>query len=130
MTPPGRPGDLPLFVYGTLRSGGSQAHLLGPAARAEAWVQGTLWDLPAGYPALQLAGDGKVWGERVAPVGEALLSVLDVYEGVPEGLYQRVIVDLRAGGRVEPAWAWVMADPRVRHGRVLPSGRWRTFRAR
>lgn len=125
-----RPGDLPLFVYGTLRSDGSQAHLLGPRRRTEASVQGTLWDLPAGYPALQLAGEGRVWGERVEPVSDDLLRLLDVYEGVPQGLYTRAMVDLRVGLRTEPAWAWVMADPRRQHGRIIPSGRWRPLRLR
>lgn len=125
-----RPGDLPLFVYGTLRSDGSQAHLLANRRRAEAWVTGTLWDLPAGYPALQLTGAGRVWGERVDEVDDDLLRLLDVYEGVPQGLYARAMVDLRVGTKVEPAWAWVMDDPRRHHGRVISSGRWRQIRQR
>lgn len=125
-----RYGDLPLFVYGTLRCGGSQEHLLGDRRRVEAWTAGTLWDLPAGYPALQRVGAGQVWGERVEPVSDDQLRMLDVYEGVPQGLYERVIVDVHVGHKVEPAWAWVMADPRGQHGKIVPGGRWRAFRVR
>lgn len=114
----------PLFVYGTLLSEGSQAAMLGSRARRGAWVRGTLWGLPAGYPALALEGEGRVHGELVDDVGP-LLSLLDHYEGVDEGLYRRVEVVANAALRRVPAWAYVMTDPLAHGGRVLPSGRWR-----
>lgn len=114
----------PLFVYGTLLSGGSAASLLGYAPRREATVRGTLYQLPAGYPALALAGDGVVHGELVDVNDPALLRLLDHYEGVDEGLYRRVEVEAVVGLRREPAWAWVQDDPRLRGGRRVIGGRW------
>jgi gamma-glutamylcyclotransferase (GGCT)/AIG2-like uncharacterized protein YtfP len=121
---------LPLFVYGTLASGGERAGLLGGLGRRAASVRGTLYDLPAGYPALVLAGTGRVHGELVEPPDAALLGVLDAYEGVAEGLYDRVVVDVRVGLRTERAWAWVLDEARARNGRIVRGGRWRAPRRR
>lgn len=114
----------PLFVYGTLLEGGPAAALVGPAPRRPATVRGTLYQLPAGYPALALRGNGLVHGELVELADPAVLRVLDHYEGVDDGLYQRVEVEAVVGLRRVPAWAWVQDDPRLRGGRPLPSGRW------
>lgn len=119
-----------VFVYGTLASGGAQAALLGPGRRVPARVRGALYELPAGYPALVLAGDALVHGELVEVEDPRRLALADRYEGVDEGLYQRVRVDVWVGLRAEPAWAWVMAPERAREGRLLPSGRWRPVRVR
>jgi gamma-glutamylcyclotransferase (GGCT)/AIG2-like uncharacterized protein YtfP len=45
-----------IFVYGTLKRGGRNhdRYFRGPAAVIEAFTCGRLFDLPAGYPALQL----------------------------------------------------------------------------
>lgn len=122
--------DLPVFVYGTLMSGGGQEGLLSGLGRRPAVVRGSLWDLPAGYPALCLDGDGEVHGELVDAPGARRLALLDRYEGVEDGLYERVRVTAIVGLRPAAAWAWVMADPRVRGGRRVPSGRWRAIRRR
>ncbi len=118
-----------LFVYGTLMEGESQAGLLGGLARRPATVRGTLWDLPAGYPALG-PGSDVVHGEVISGVDERRLAVLDAYEGVDEGLYQRVEIDVHVGLRLEAAWVYVMDDPRLRGGRKVPSGRWHATRRR
>lgn len=126
MNPP--PGA-PVFVYGTLRTGGGRESLLSGPRRA-ATTRGALWDLPAGYPALQLGAEGIVHGERVDGVSDAQLQVLDLYEGVAEGLFRRVPVMVAADDGEAYAWAWVMDEPRSRGGRRVPTGRWRRLRER
>lgn len=119
-----------LFVYGTLATGGGQDLLLGAARRRPATAVGTLWSLPAGYPALQLTGGGTVHGEQVDGVPEGALAVLDAYEGVSDGLFRRTQVWVSCDGAPSLAWAWVMDEPRRHHGRVIPGGRWRPTRRR
>jgi len=114
-----------LFVYGTLRGGQPQGALLAGRTRTEASTRGTLWAMPAGYPALQLVGDGRVHGELVQPVDERILAVIDHFEGVDEGLYRRVKVDVDVGLRRFAAWAYVMDHPARRGARRLTDGRWR-----
>ena len=115
---------LPLFVYGTLMSAGSQGGLLAGLRRRDARVRGTLWRLPAGYPALAVGGRSMVYGELVDPPDERILGLCDHYEGVDEGLYARTEVVAMVGLLQERAWAYVMASPRLRGGRLLPDGRW------
>lgn len=119
-----------LFVYGTLMSGHAKAPLLGARPRHDARVEGTLYDLPAGYPALVLGGTEWVHGEVVQEVDDALLRLLDHYEGVDEGLYRRVQVSLRWGLRARLVWTYVMDHPERRGGKLIASGRWRATRRR
>jgi gamma-glutamylcyclotransferase (GGCT)/AIG2-like uncharacterized protein YtfP len=119
-----------LFVYGTLKSEAPQGALVGPGRRQPARVRGTLWSLPAGYPALQLAGDGWVEGELVGDPGPARLALLDRYEGVDEGLYQRVLIEVVCSLQAVRAWAYVMDDPALRGGVPVTGGRWRPTRRR
>ena len=111
-----------LFVYGTLRTGGrADGFLRGCEHVGGATVEGALYDMGA-YPALVLGGEGRVEGE-VWRCPAAVLSRLDEYEGVPEGLYHRVRVD--AGG-VE-CWTYVAGPAlasRLTPERRIPAGRW------
>jgi gamma-glutamylcyclotransferase (GGCT)/AIG2-like uncharacterized protein YtfP len=124
-----------LFVYGTLKADQAQSALLGDLPRQLASVAGTLYDLPAGYPALVLhpGGNGErrwVWGELVGPVDQRLLELIDLYEGVSQGLYRRVTADVRVGLRTVGAWTYVMDPGLARQGRVVATGRWRPIRRR
>lgn len=118
-----------IFVYGTLMTGGGREHLLAGHGRVAATVRGTLWDLPAGYPALS-EGDGCVHGELVYGVPASKLALLDRYEGVAEGLYRRGRIEAIAGGHVVDAVVYVMDDPAARGGVKVASGRWRPKRRR
>lgn len=122
--------DLHLFVYGTLADGSSHAHLLGDRRRGPAWMQGALYHLPAGYPAVVPSGEGTVHGQWVDPVPDRVLRLLDRYEGVDEGLYRREIVTIHTAGSTLKAWAWVMDDPSLHGGILVPSGRWRAVHRR
>jgi gamma-glutamylcyclotransferase (GGCT)/AIG2-like uncharacterized protein YtfP len=120
-----------VFVYGTLRAGASHGGMLDAFKRHDARVRGRLYDLPEGYPAIvPVEADEWVYGELVDGVPDRVLGLLDHYEGVEEGLYQRVVVEAWLGLRPVPAWAWVMDQPERRGGVRVPSGRWRPSRKR
>lgn len=121
---------LPLFVYGTLLRGQPRAALTGNRRRGAAWTTGTLYHLPAGYPALTREGNGQVHGEWVDAVSDSVLAVLDRYEGVHEGLYERVEIQVHTASGPFTAWSWIMADPTRLGGVVVPSGRWRPIHRR
>ncbi len=115
--------DFHLFVYGAMRGASSAATALEGGERVAAtWVAGTLYDTGAGYPALVLAGSGRVHGEIWrCPV--ALLWALDQHAGVDERLFRRVGV--RVGDQA--CWTYVAGPGLVR--RLTPenriaSGRW------
>ncbi len=113
-----------LFVYGTLRSDGPRGGLLADCKREPATVMGELYALPAGYPAMVAAGDTEIRGELVFGVDERKLRVIDMYEGVDDGLYRRVEVVARLGLDRIPCLAYVMDRPWERGGRRLPNGWW------
>jgi gamma-glutamylcyclotransferase (GGCT)/AIG2-like uncharacterized protein YtfP len=116
-------GGIHLFVYGALKSGGEESAVLaGSRLVGPATVAGTLYQTPSGYPALMLAGAGRVHGEiwNCAP---EILRELDAYEGVEDGLFRRVGV--RVGDHA--CWTYV-AGPRLARAltpdRRIPSGDW------
>ena len=119
-----------LFVYGTLRSDAKQSVLLAGCPRKKATVLGTLYSLPAGYPALCPVGSNTVHGELVEGIDEARLQILDAYEGVAEGLFRRERIAADWGLQRTEAWVYVMDAPHHHGGQPLPSGRWRRTRRR
>ena len=82
-----------VFVYGTLRAGGSNdiagfspaAHFVGQAE-----IAGTLYHLGA-YPGATLGGSGRVQGEvyRIEPALEAQLDLLEEVMPSNEGEYRK-----------------------------------------
>ncbi|HJW08686.1 MAG TPA: gamma-glutamylcyclotransferase family protein [Holophagaceae bacterium] len=118
-----------LFVYGSLREGGSRHGWLQkthPEGVCRAWTPGRLFHLPEGYPALVPGdeppalppGPGWVAGEFVGYEDEAALESaladLDQVEGVEEGLFTREIrpVVLEGGLRYR-AWVYVFHVERL-----------------
>lgn len=119
-----------LFVYGSLREGGSRRGWLDrtrPQGRCRAWVPGRLFHLPAAdYPALVPGpipealppGPGWVLGDFVGYEDEAELEAaiadLDPLEGVEEELFLRhplpVLLD---GGQIYTAWAYIFPPERL-----------------
>lgn len=101
----------PLFVYGTLMRGEERDGLLREFEARPAHTLGRLWRAPAGYPALAFDPRGQpIAGEVVRIDHPSLLMVLDLYEGVGEGLYSRVTIPVQTNDGTEMAWAYVM-DP-------------------
>ncbi len=91
-----------IFVYGTLRrGGGADAFLAACRFLRAATVRGTLYDL-GDYPALTLDGSDQVHGEIWSCTPETLM-ILDSYEGVAEGLFER----LRVAVDDEQVWTYV-----------------------
>lgn len=115
-----------LFVYGTLKRAfanpwarrlWSQAVFLGTAT-----VPGRLYDLGA-FPALVETGDAdcRVHGELAELASEALLELLDSYEGPQyERVLRRALLD---NGAARDAWVYVWRAPLGR-ARPIPAGRW------
>lgn len=133
-----------LFVYGTLREGGSKhAWLLRtqPEGLTQAWVAGRLFHLPTSCPALVPVvepgapppGPGWVRGDFVGYEDEAdleaALADLDPLEGVEEGLFTRELLPvLLEGGHRYRAWVYVFHVERLprleREAMEVLSGDW------
>jgi gamma-glutamylcyclotransferase (GGCT)/AIG2-like uncharacterized protein YtfP len=97
-----------LFAYGTLRKGSGvaasmlrDAELVGTGS-----VGGVLYDIDGEYPALVLYGSAPVEGE-VWRCPVELLPVLDSYEGVADGLFRRVGVNVPVDGEDVACWTYV-----------------------
>jgi gamma-glutamylcyclotransferase (GGCT)/AIG2-like uncharacterized protein YtfP len=133
-----------LFVYGTLRDGGTGhawVRRTGPAGSTGARTPGRLFHLPsAGFPALVPGPESGGWvaGEFLGYEDEADLEAavqdLDQMEDVAGGLFERRIVPvlLDSGHRYQ-AWAYVFPEdrrPRLEKEAVeLPGGDWRGYLA-
>ena len=137
-----------LFVYGTLREGGSNHPWLArthPEGHCRAFVPGRLFQLPSEtYPALVAApepvapppGPGWVVGEFVGYEGEAELASalqdLDALEDVEGGLYARVPLPcVLDSGLHFTAWTYVFPEDRLprleREALELPEGDWEAY---
>lgn len=112
-----------LFVYGTLRRDGGAAGVLEGATFLEpAEVGGVLYDIEGRHPALMLYGDARVRGE-IWTCPADLLPRLDAFEGVEEGLFRRIGVEI--DGR--PCWTYVAGPAIARHltpDRRIRAGDW------
>lgn len=134
-----------LFVYGTLREGGSNTRWLErtrPEGRCRAWAPGRLFHLPeAGYPAMVMGpipGElppctGWVTGEFIGyeddEAMDAALFDLDQLEETDQGLFERTLTPVYLeGGQVYRAWVYVFPNDRVsrleREATEIPDGDW------
>lgn len=126
--------EIRVFVYGTLREGEPnhrivRGRLLAPVERAVTEPGWALYDLGP-YPAMAATsnGVGCVYGDLVV-VDEATLAVLDRFEGVDVGHYQRVAISVHnADGDDCSAWAFVQDLRQVRGAPRLTPGDWTTHR--
>lgn len=131
----------PVFVYGTLRAGEANHHLIADAARAApAWLDDhALHGHRLPFPYVTPRPGARVRGELVWPADGAereLLSRLDrlegfMAEGDPANHYDRVVrlCRLEAGASVH-AWVYLAGPgPRARLAagadRTVASGDWR-----
>lgn len=122
-----------VFVYGTLLRGQENDGYLAGLKCWPGTTRGQLYRVPAGYPALVPDPDGReIQGEVVRLDSPARLDVLDIFEGVPQGLYARREVDVLSMGRPGRAWAWVVdaRTARFRRYLALETGDWRTIARR
>lgn len=118
-----------LFVYGTLREGQPNAHLLDGLPRRAATCPGRIFDRGA-WPLMTLGG-GTVRGEMV-PLDPARLGALDALEdarpfGAPGGHYRRTVLPATlADGTVVRAQIYLVEDanpwPEIASGDWLSVG--------
>ncbi|NJN19972.1 MAG: gamma-glutamylcyclotransferase [Leptolyngbya sp. RL_3_1] len=125
-----------VFVYGTLKPGEAyyQKYCQPYVQQAiPAQVQGCLYHLPQGYPALT-QGENWVQGSLLKLLPDTDLSIIDQFEGydpaqpASQNEYQRLTrpVYSLAEACLGQAWAYVMADFRVAlyGGILIPEGYW------
>jgi gamma-glutamylcyclotransferase (GGCT)/AIG2-like uncharacterized protein YtfP len=117
------PATSGVFVYGTLRRGGSNHfRMQGAEFMTEATVRGRLYGIDW-YPGLVLDDSGdRIIGE-IYQVSAGILLELDAFEG-PE--YRRVMAEPCCGGDKRPsqsAWLWEWLGP-VDETRRITSGDW------
>jgi gamma-glutamylcyclotransferase (GGCT)/AIG2-like uncharacterized protein YtfP len=121
-----------VFVYGTLRRGGSNAHrMAGAKFLGSGAVRGRLYRV-SWYPGVVLdaAGDGSVRGD-LWEIPAEILPALDAFEGVPPGETEgaeyrrvRVIVEASASeGPAREAWMWEWIGG-VEGLEEMPGGDW------
>jgi gamma-glutamylcyclotransferase (GGCT)/AIG2-like uncharacterized protein YtfP len=116
-------GDFHLFVYGTLKKGGSGVQLLsGCDWLGKAAVQGTLYNIDGRFPALMLYGVTSVQGEVWRCPFEKL-AALDAHEGLGDGMFRRVAVQVGDFA----CWTYVAGPalaPQLTPERRITSGIW------
>ncbi len=121
-------GHLYVFVYGTLRAGGSNditryhppPQWIGPAG-----VAGTLHDFGA-WPGLQLMGDrwvvGEVW--RIAQCSEPLLDQLEGVREDGSGEYLKRRLPIRVDGQSFECLVYEINSDRLLDQPIIASGDW------
>ena len=117
-----------MFVYGTLRAGGSndiRRFAPAPELVGEASLRGVLYDLGA-YPGMVLGGPSDVRGEvyRIAPRLEAALDRLESVADDDSGEYVKREVDVALGGRSLRCLVYEIHSTRIEGRPVIASGDW------
>lgn len=111
---------VPLFIYGTLKSGHRNRRVISPyidrCAKATA-LDCSLASEDEGLPIMFRSAGAKVIGELVHLNPDVALNAaanLDRFEGCPY-MYNRELVDVEVDGEVVKAWAYT-------YGRPIPAG--------
>ncbi|MEH2250112.1 gamma-glutamylcyclotransferase family protein [Nostoc sp.] len=124
-----------VFVYGTLKPGEAnyKRYCAGKVVNVKrAFVQGKLFALSMGYPAMTL-GDSQVYGYLLSFPNPKILNQLDVLEDyqpnrqMPENLYNRQIIEVYEPQLLSLGWAWVYLmtlDQVDQLGGFLQAGGW------
>lgn len=123
-----------VFVYGTLRKGEKNDHLLQKAINLEqqCWTYGILYDTGEGYPALIPSTENKTVGElyQVTESELFLLDELEEYiEGRPNNLYNRIIQEIYTKNSSIPAYVYEANDESLLKI-IIPDGDWVNYRRR
>ncbi len=131
MMPPDDAVTRHVFVYGTLRAGGSndiRRFDPAPVCIGAASIHGVLYDL-GDYPGLLLGGSMPVRGEvyRIAPAVEAALDRLEAVATDDSGEYIKRAVDVEVDGLLRDCLVYEIHASRIRGRRVIPSGDWLDF---
>jgi gamma-glutamylcyclotransferase (GGCT)/AIG2-like uncharacterized protein YtfP len=109
-----------LFVYGTLMRGEDREGLVNHLEVRPAHTLGRLWRSPSGYPALEFNPNADtVTGEVLELENASVLMVLDLYEGVGQGLFSRIKIPIQTAQGTEMAWAYVMNAMQLREAQCV-----------
>ncbi len=117
-----------VFVYGTLRAGGSndiRRFVPAPQRVGEASICGVLYDLGA-YPGLVLGGGSRVRGEvyRIGPKLEAALDRLEAVADDDSGEFVKREAELLVGRRALRCLVYEIHPSRIAGRPVIASGDW------
>ncbi len=117
-----------VFVYGTLRAGGSndiRRYAPAPERVGDASLAGVLHDLGP-YPGMVLGGPSGVRGEvyRITPAVEAVLDELESVADDDSGEYIKREVGVAVDGRVLPCLVYEIHPARVPGHTVIAGGDW------
>ena len=128
MMPQPDPNTRHVFVYGTLRSGGSNdisRFSPMPQRVGDGEIAGTLYDLGL-YPGAVLGGGGRIKGEvyRIAPGVEAQLDMLEEVKPDGSGEYIRREVVVQVAGRQIACLVYEIHPSRIAGRSVIASGDW------
>jgi gamma-glutamylcyclotransferase (GGCT)/AIG2-like uncharacterized protein YtfP len=115
-----------VFVYGTLKKGhgNHERHLAGAKDLGSSAVEGMLFHL-GGFPALCVEEKFTTVAGEVYEVNWPMLLQMDILEGVKNGFYSRIQLDVKPQGRV---WTYVFTRDKFdgyENHRLIPSGIWR-----
>lgn len=126
-----------IFVYGTLRPGLSNFHLLLPYIKKieRAFTRGSIYHLPYGYPAM-IDGEDIVHGDyiEVKKIHQVLklLDELETYYGPnnPQNEYERRKTKvINKFGKEKDAYIYIWAKPKElrQYGEIVPGGDWKKY---
>ncbi|MBB3178837.1 gamma-glutamylcyclotransferase family protein [Variovorax sp. Sphag1AA] len=128
MMPQPDPTARHVFVYGTLRCGGSNdISRFSPAPQrvGDGEIAGTLFDLDA-YPGAVLGGPARIKGEiyRITPALEVQLDALEEVKPDGSGEYIRREVVVEVAGRPIACLVYEIHPARIEGRPVIASGDW------
>lgn len=110
-----------LFVYGTLLRGEERDGMVISLPVTPATTRGRLHMAPAGYPALEIDPSApEVHGEALTLESPGILTLLDLVEGVSDGLYSRKQIPIQTANGSELAWAYVMNTSQLKRAGCRP----------
>lgn len=118
-----------VFVYGTLRKGGRNHHLIKVAelVSENCWTTGELYDTEKGYPAMIQHHEHRVYGELYRVTSDQLREI-DFLEGYigpgEENHYDRVVQKVYTGDDQFEALVYVYDSYLVRGLVRIGSGEW------
>jgi len=132
-----------VFVYGTLRKGEDNHHLLADSelVAEECHMEGNLYDTGFGYPAITLVPGNKVYGElyRVSETTLRQLDELEDYYGEEEhNEYWRVVrpvytntdtdTNTNTDASEQSAYVYIYLDEQAEGLVPIPLGDWKSYR--
>lgn len=118
-----------VFVYGTLRKGEANAHLLKSATciAEQCWTNGSLYDTGYGYPAMRQTTFSRLYGELYEVTEDDLIR-LDRLEGYSAGgtnnLYERIEQTVYTDKDASIAYMYVAGRTNLLK-RKIPNGDWK-----